>query len=110
MIRAVVALALAGGCVDDGGPRMTALIPATATPGAVIEIDGERFCGPKGDCVNLAASIELDAQPSVIDLLPVTWSSNLVDAQIAAGSPTGTFQLVMTVDGRSSNALSLVVQ
>jgi hypothetical protein len=108
VIKAVVALALAGGCVDDGGPRITSLSPSLAVPSQTVEIAGTRLCGPSGDCANVAATVELDAQPSAIDALVVSWTATLADV-IVPSVPGGSYPVIVTVDGRSSNALTLVV-
>ncbi len=108
MKRAVVALALAGGCADDGGPRLTSITPSSAAPSQNIELAGTRLCGPSGDCANVAATVELDAHPSTVDALPVSWTATLADVIVPSVQP-GTYPVIVTVDGRSSNALSLVV-
>ena len=108
MIRAVVALALAGGCADDGGPRLASITPGSAAPGATVELAGSRLCGTSGDCARVAATVELDAHPSAIDALPESWTATLADVIVPSVAP-GTYPVIVTVDGRSSNALSLMV-
>jgi hypothetical protein len=107
VIRAVVVLALAGGCANDGGPHLVAVSPATAAPGDIVEITGTGFCGAVADCAHVAASVILGTSSPYVDAVPVSWTATIADVQIPTAAPVGKSELVMTVDDQSSNALTI---
>jgi hypothetical protein len=133
---AVLGLGLAlGACADDGGPRLDDVTPASAGPGASVEITGRRFCGaavargqeidrwsersedhrllgPRvplaGACLGVAAKIELGLNSPIVAMV-FTYSDSTATIQIPSIAMPGTTELVLTVDGRSSNALEFEV-
>ncbi len=111
MIRGAVVLLLAGGCAaDDGGPRLSAVTPASPVQGATVEIDGSRFCGASGDCTRVGAAVQLGTSSPFIDAVPMTWTATVVTAGIPLAVPAGKTALVMTVNGLASNELEVDVQ
>ena len=109
MIRVAAALALAGGCADDGGPRLTSITPVSPHQGDPVELAGTRFCGAHGDCTNIAATVMLGDSAPFFDAPAVMWSATLADVDIPLDAPVGKTSLVMTVDDRSSNALEVEI-
>ncbi len=111
--------ALAGcvlaGCADRSGPEIDRLEPATASRGATVTVRGGAFCGP----ARAAATGECVTPPSgAVDLglaLPMTrapilaWSDAAISVQIPGEAPLGPTPLIVTVDGRSSNAATLEI-
>ncbi len=103
------------GCGADQGPRIEAIEPSTGQAGERVEITGARFCG---DDVVVAADNACDPLPAgyvsfgidpQIDGMTVAWRDDRIEAIVPA-SATGTVQVVLTVDGRSSNGVWFEIQ
>ena len=108
MIRLVVVLALVGACADDGGPRLEAVTPASAARGVAVTITGTRFCGVAGDCASAGGQVQVGLdQPVRAEL--VGYDATAAKIIVPQAAPSGATDLVLTVDGRSSNALAFQV-
>lgn len=111
MIRLVVALALAGACVDDGGPRLDTVSPASAPRGAIVTLTGTRFCGSAGsagDCDKAAGQIQIGLDQPVRAQI-VSFGPTAAKISVPQVAPAGDTELVLEVGGRSSNALAFQV-
>jgi hypothetical protein len=109
MRLAVALLALAGGCVDDGGPRLQSIHPAAPARGAQVILEGSRLCGASGDCTRLAVKVELGTSSPYVEAQPVTWTATEAQVVIPPATPAGKTMLVVTVDDKASNALAVDV-
>ena len=110
MKPAVLGLGLAlGACADDGGPRLDEVTPASAQAGASVEITGRRFCGTAVTCLGVAAKVEIGLDPPVVQAMVFTYTDMTATIQIPSISMPGKTDIVLTVDGRSSNALDFEV-
>jgi hypothetical protein len=107
VIRLVVVLALAGACTDDGGPRLDAVSPASASRGAMVTLTGTRFCGPAG-CAQAAGQIQIGLDQPVRAQV-VSFGPSAATIIVPQATPTGDTELVLEVAGRSSNALAFQV-
>ena len=56
----------AGGCADDGGPRLTSVSPPAASRGAMVTLLGARLCGAAGDCARAGGAIDLGRNPPMV--------------------------------------------
>ena len=110
MIRLVVvlALALAGACADDGGPRLDTVSPESAPRGAIVTLTGTRFCGSAGDCDNAAGQIQIGLDQPVRAQI-VSFGPTAAKISVPQVAPAGDTELVLEVGGRSSNALAFQV-
>ena len=97
------------GCADDGGPRLTSVMPLRAPVGANVELRGERLCANHVECAGVAATVELGLSPPVVQATILAYTDVMATIQIPSVAVAGETDLVLTVDGRSSNALSFEV-
>ena len=110
MVQAAAALAIVlVGCVDDGGPRLQAVMPASASHDAVVMLVGTRFCGPHADCASAGGEVALGLDPPSVQAPIVSFEDTQAQIRIPALAPVGPTQVVMTVNDRSSNALGFEV-
>jgi hypothetical protein len=107
---ALVGLALAaGGCTDDGGPRLLAVTPAAASRNSMVTITGRRLCGASGDCATAAGAIDLGLALPMVRAIVVSYADTSAEVVIPPVAPLGRTVLIATVDERSSNALDFEV-
>jgi hypothetical protein len=108
--RAVLCLGLAlGACADDGGPRLDEVTPASARAGTSVQIVGRRFCGDSQACLGVAATVDLGLEPPIVQAMVFAYSDTVATIQIPTTATPGKTELVLTVDGRSSNSLDFEV-
>ena len=98
-----------GGCADDGGPRLSSVSPASAGIGASVELRGDRFCGATANCADAGGHVELGITQPLVQAPVLDYADTSATIQIPALAPSGTTSIVLTVDGRSSNALAFEV-
>jgi hypothetical protein len=110
MVQAAAALAFVlVGCADDGGPRLTAAMPASASHGTLVTLTGTRFCGPHADCASAGGEVALGLELPSVQAPILSFADTTAQISIPDIAPVGHTQLVMTVDDRSSNALDFEV-
>ena len=102
-------LAALTACADDGGPRLSAVIPAAARRDATVQLTGARLCGAQGDCAHAAGEVTLGANPPMVRAVVVSYSDGAAQIVVPAAAPVGGTVVVVTVDARSSNALAFEV-
>jgi len=108
-MRAPAVLLLLCSCADDGGPRLTRATPEMAGIGATVELIGTRFCGMHADCAGVPAKVEFGIA-SPIALAPIhSLTDTSLTIQVPVLAAAGATDIVLTVDGRSSNALAFTV-
>jgi hypothetical protein len=101
--------AAAGGCADDGGPRLTAATPAAARRGATVTLTGARLCGARGDCATAAGEIDLGRSLPMVRAVVVDYTDTAAQIVVPDAAPLGQTAVIATVDERSSNALDFEV-
>ncbi|MCX5742666.1 MAG: hypothetical protein NT062_09240 [Proteobacteria bacterium] len=99
--------ALVGGCLDDGGPRLDSVTPATAKRGAMVTIEGARFCS--GGCATTTGEVLLGLALPQIRANVLAYADTMATIAIPSIAPLGATELVLVVDGTSSNALAFEV-
>ncbi len=116
MARNALLIALLGACDGADGPRIDAVEPASAAPGARVVLTGTDFCGaaervgPGAVCEPLpAGSVSFGIDP-VASAIPSLWLDGRIDVDVPAQLPAGDVLIVVTVDGRSSNGVSFRVR
>ncbi|HVV84244.1 MAG TPA: IPT/TIG domain-containing protein [Kofleriaceae bacterium] len=111
---ATLALALAA-CSAAGGPAIDRLEPATASRGDSVTVRGAGFCGPdrvadSGECTSPpSGAVDLGLSPPMTRATVLAWSDAAITVQVPGTAPLGPTALIVTVDGRSSNAATLEV-
>ena len=105
----VVAGVVAGACTVEAGPRLHEATPARAAVGARVQVHGDGFCGAAGDCSAVAYRVSLGLELPSVQAIVHGYSDTTADIQIPSIAPVGSTSIVLTVDGRSSNALDFEV-
>lgn len=120
-MRAAALLALAGvacagaACSGANGPTIDRLEPASAARGATVTVRGAGFCGPDraaatGECTSPpSGAVDLGLAPPMTQAPILAWSDAAISVQVPATAPLGPTAVIVTVDGRSSNAATLEV-
>jgi hypothetical protein len=108
VIRIGAALLLFVACADDGGPRLAAATPASAPPGALVTITGERLCGESGNCEAAGGSIRL-GYDNAVQVMIIDYADTAAQIRIPQIAPVGETVLIATVNERASNALDFRV-
>jgi hypothetical protein len=105
-------VALAG-CSDNDdipAPRVADVMPASATPGAVVTVGGAYFCQQPDtggddplDCSN-TGDVWFGAVPGV----PTLWTDSAISVEVPDAA-AGTVQLYVSAGGRSSNTVTFAI-
>ncbi len=118
MIRAVALImaAAAGlGCEGASGPAIERLEPALAARGTTVTLRGTGFCGPDraratGECASPpSGAVDLGLSPPMLRAPVLSWSDAAISIQVPPTVAAGAVAVIVTVDGRSSNAATLEV-
>jgi hypothetical protein len=96
-------------CAAPPGPRLEAAMPAAAPHAAAVMLSGERLCGTSSDCMAVAATIQIGLELPAIDAQIIAYSAGSATIIIPASAALGPTDLVVTVNGRASNALAFEV-
>lgn len=96
-------------CADDGGPRITSVMPPAAPHGGTVWVHGIDLCEGRPSCHGLGGNVQLGLgspsyQAPVVDATPEMWRFQVPDFV-----PIGETDVLLTLDGRSSNALPFEV-
>jgi len=103
------AAALLAACTDDGGPRLSAVMPPAARRADPITISGVRMCGRDGDCANAAGEVDLGREPPLVRVPVAAYSDTIAQLVVPTTAPIGATAVVFTVNERASNALDFEV-
>jgi hypothetical protein len=111
-VRLLVAAAVLAGC--GGGiepPAIQVVAPSTAPRGAEVTIRGAGFCEPEaeGGCAPFSGSVAFGIEIPQVRAVPVTWTEDTIRAPVPQSVDVGPTHIIVTVDGRSSNAADFTV-
>ena len=108
----LLALGLAACSANDDipAPQVSAVLPATATSGAVVTVEGSYFCqrpatGNEDPLCTSTGEVSFGASPGTIS----QWTDTAITVEVPQGI-AGTVDLTVIVNGRSSNPVSFRVQ
>ncbi len=93
----VALLSSAAACSDPSDPQIEALLPERGSPGSIVEIVGERFDGRERSVAFGGTSAEV-----------LLWQPQRARARVPGGL-SGLTLVVVTIDGRPSNAATFNV-
>jgi len=96
-------------CADDGGPRLSRAVPERAGIGQSVEIIGDRFCGSASDCTSVGATVEIGLDAPIVQARIITYEATTATIEIPTIVSPGATDIILTVNGRSSNALPFEV-
>jgi len=102
------ALATLGACLDAGGPHIDRVSPAAAPRGATVELSGDGFC--RGDCATTTGYVDIGVELPMVRAAVTAWSATRIAVVVPEAAPVGRTDLIVTVDGSSSNAVAFEVQ
>jgi uncharacterized protein (TIGR03437 family) len=104
-LGSVLVLCLACG---TSGPHIDEVSPPTAARGAAVRIDGDGFCS--GACDGTAGYVDFGLDPPMVRARVTAWSATRIDVVVPESVATGATDVIVTVDGESSNAVAFEVQ
>lgn len=110
----VILVFVVTGCASDG-PAIDVISPAEGPTGAVVTIEGARFCGASpvldgGGCETLpTGSVSFGIDPQVSAEI-TAWQDDRIVVIVPDAAAPGDVTVVVTVDGRSSNGVSFRVR
>jgi hypothetical protein len=106
-----VAWLLVAACAaDDGGPRLESVMPTAAGRNTMVTLTGTRLCIPPANtdlCSPLTVALGLDLP--MIDAPVTSLSATTATFAVPDAVPIGATEIIVTADGRSSNALAFEV-
>jgi hypothetical protein len=106
----LLALALLVGCEGVDPPVIASVTPASAPRGETVELAGERFCELADDsCAPFSGSVAFGLELPQIRAVPVSWAPQRIRLVVPQNVADGATVIVVTVDGRTSNAVEFTV-
>jgi uncharacterized protein (TIGR03437 family) len=115
--RAGVSLAvvLSAACAPSTDLQVSSVEPASAAPGELVALTGSGFCGdravsPDGLCPTVTGYVDIGINPPMRRADVVEWTGERIAISVPSMAPAGGSSLVVTVDGRSSNAVRFEVR
>ncbi|MEZ4399148.1 MAG: hypothetical protein R3B06_03970 [Kofleriaceae bacterium] len=114
-MRSVPILAAAVAACTTTGPVLTEVRPATAAAGAQVTLRGARLCGDAvevvdGACTPLpSGAVDLGLRPPIVRAVPISWRDDAIVIEVPAAVAPGATTVYVTVDGRSSNGVTLEI-
>lgn len=109
-------IASVAACVGVDGPIVDAVAPSPARVNADITIAGRGFCGERGveatgACVALPSGfVNFGLESPILRAELRSWTDEAIVAVVSSALPPGRgTEVYVTVDGRSSNAVTLEV-
>jgi hypothetical protein len=111
---AAAAMGLAA-CQPATGPTIERVEPAAAARGTRIVVMGDEFCGEgrdggDGTCTSLPpGAVDVGLDLPMARAMVVTWGAQEIMVNVPAAAATGASEIIVTVDGRSSNAAAFEV-
>jgi hypothetical protein len=107
------AMTAIGCAADDGGPHIASVVPASGRAGDVITLRGEAFCADAAgaECWrDTAGFVSFGINPPMVRASVVSWDAATIVVTVPETVARGGTELVVTVDGLSSNAADFEVQ
>jgi len=106
LLFAVLAIE-ATGCTEATGPRLTAVTPAAAPPGARVTITGEGLCD--GDCATAAGKIQIGLDLPTTLASVIEYEDRRAVVELPTSTPVGATEILVTVNVHISNPIAFEV-
>ena len=103
------ALGLATACSSSKPPHITSVSPTDIVQDGMFTIAGTEFCGASGDCATASLDVQIGTNSPFFNAPPQTYTATSVVAIMPPEVSLGSTQLVMTVDGLSSNGETISI-
>jgi len=110
----VAAMGLAA-CAPASGPTVDRVEPAQAARGAMVTVRGAGFCGEgrlgaAGACTTLPpGAVDFGIDPPMVRATVLAWADAAIAVTVPTSVMTGGTDVLVTVDGRTSNAATFEV-
>jgi hypothetical protein len=102
------------GCDAGGGPHIESVAPPAGRAGDAITLRGQAFCAGAGDRAECwrqtAGFVSFGINPPSVRASVVSWDDTAIVVTVPDSVARGGTELVVTVDGLSSNAADFEVQ
>jgi hypothetical protein len=108
VIRVGAALLLFAACADDSGPRLASADPRLVRQGGFVTLAGERLCGEAADCAAAGGAVRI-GYDNPVQAQIVDYADTSAIVRIPDIVPIGETVMIVTVNERASNALSIEV-
>ncbi|CAN5804009.1 hypothetical protein BH11MYX3_BH11MYX3_03920 [soil metagenome] len=106
----LLVIVLAGSaCTDDDGPLLETVTPVAAARNTMVTLTGQRLCGPHDDCARAAGAVQVGLSLPQVQANVITYDVTQAVVVIPPLAATGATQLLVTVDGQTSNAVDFEV-
>lgn len=108
-MKLVAAAMVLAACQPGNGPTIDRVEPAQATRGTMVTVYGERFCGEgraagDGTCTSLPpGAVDFGLELPMARALVASWTETAIDVTVPDAAMVGATDVIVTVDGRSSN-------
>jgi predicted small lipoprotein YifL len=119
LLAALTTLSVMTACGGDGGsgPEIDAIAPASGARGAAVTITGVRFCGDGDDAAGAdgacttppAGFVNFGVDADVARATVTSWRHEEIVVSVPQAVVDGTNQVIVTVNGVSSNAAEFAV-
>lgn len=106
----IIIIVVAGAaCTDGDGPRLDSVTPVAAARNTMVTMTGQRLCGPHDDCAHAAGSALLGLSLPQVQATVLIYGVAEAQISIPSIARVGATQLIVSVDGQTSNALGFEV-
>jgi hypothetical protein len=107
-------IVVAAGCDAGGGPHIDSVAPRAGRAGDAITLSGRGFCadvGATADCGRSTAGyVAFGINPPMVRAAVSSWDDTAIVVTVPESVARGGTELIVTVDGLSSNAAAFEVQ
>jgi hypothetical protein len=107
------AMSAVGCAADDGGPHIASVAPPAGRAGDAITLRGRAFCGgaaASAECWrDTAGAVTFGINPPMVRASVVSWDDDTIVVTVPESVAPGGTELVVIVDGLSSNAADFEV-
>jgi uncharacterized protein (TIGR03437 family) len=114
-VRGAWVAVLVAGCEGVDGPLVDEIVPASARRGEQVVIGGARFCAGRvavdsDECEQLpVGGVQFGLEIPQVTAPVVTWNDVTIRVEVPDSVADGTTEIVVTANGRSSNAIDFEV-
>jgi len=108
-VKFAAASVVLAACQPGNGPTIDGVVPAQATRGTMVTVHGDGFCGEgraagDGSCATLPpGAVDFGLELPMARAMVVSWTEGAIEVTVPAAARVGETDVIVTVDGRSSN-------
>lgn len=102
-------LAIALSACSSSGPHISSVSPTSIAQGGEFTITGKDLCGSSDACGAAEVDIQIGTESPYFQVMPEMLAADSITALLPFTITTGETQLAVTVNGESSNGISITV-